>query len=124
MPDSTTGDLSRRARGRWGEDRAVAHLRRLGYEILTRNWRSPERHVGGELDVVACDGDVLVVCEVKARRSGRHGGAVAAVGPAKQERIRTLAESWLRTHGPLPGGIRFDVVTIDGVELRHWRAAF
>lgn len=119
-------DRSRRARGRWGEDRAAAHLRREGYEIVHRNWRSPEREVGGELDIVArcASTGVVVVCEVKARRSASHGGAVAAVGPAKQERIRMLAESWLRVHGPAPAGLRFDVVAIDGVTLRHWPSAF
>lgn len=119
-------DQSRRARGRWGEDRAVAHLRRSGIEIVARNWRSPEREVGGEIDLIARDpvADVVVFCEVKARRDGRHGGAVAAVGPAKQERIRSLAESWLRVSGEPAGGVRFDVIAIDGVALRHWTAAF
>lgn len=117
-------DQSRRARGRWGEDRAVGHLRRIGYEIVDRNWRPAERHVRGELDIVAYDGDTLVFCEVKARRSGRHGGAIGAVGPDKQSRIRALAEIWLLQSDRVHDGIRFDVVTIDGVRLRHWIAAF
>lgn len=118
-------DQSRRALGRWGEDRAAGHLRRAGYRIVDRNWRSPEREVRGELDLIALDGDVLVVCEVKTRRHGRHGGAAGAVGIAKQHRIRRLAESWLRQRGgAATGGIRFDVITIEGVELRHWRSAF
>ncbi len=119
-------DRSRVARGRWGEDRAVAHLRRSGYEILDRNWRSPEREVGGELDIVALEPDTgrLIFVEVKARRSARHGGAVAAVGEAKQRRIRLLAESWLRATAEHVHGVRFDVIAIDGVTLRHWPGAF
>ena len=89
-------DLSRRARGRWGEDRAVSHLRRLGYRIVARNWRSPEREVRGELDVVAELDDVIVFCEVKTRRTAGFGGAAAAVDEPKQARIRGLADSWLR----------------------------
>jgi putative endonuclease len=117
-------DLSRRARGRWGEDRAVAHLRRLGFEIVDRNWRSPEREVGGELDVVAAQGPLLVFCEVKARRRSGYGGAVAAVDERKQERIRALAACWLRVRAWPVDEVRFDVITIDGVTLRHHRAAF
>jgi putative endonuclease len=119
-------DRSSRARGRWGEERAVAHLRRLGFTIVDRNWRSPEREVPGELDIVAIDGesDLVVFCEVKARRRGGHGGAVAAVGVVKQRRIRVLAESWLRCRDHVAAAVRFDVITIDGVVLRHWDAAF
>ena len=118
-------DLSNRSLGRWGEDRAVRYLRQLGYRIIDRNWRAPEREVPGELDIVAADGDVVVVCEVKTRRRPGRGGAVGAVDAAKQLRIRTLTESWLRQR-PDEGcaGVRFDVVTVEGVRLRHWPSAF
>ncbi len=118
-------DLSNRSLGRWGEDRAVRHLRRLGYRVVDRNWRAPERELPGELDIVAADGDVVVVCEVKTRRRGSPGGAVGAVGATKQQRIRALAASWLRHRpGEGDGGVRFDVIAIDGVHLRHWVSAF
>lgn len=117
-------DLSRRARGRWGEDRAASHLRRLGYRIVDRNWRSPERGVGGELDVIAVVDDLVVFCEVKARRTAGYGGAAAAVGPDKQARIRLLAASWLRQHASDDRDVRFDVITIEGVELAHYESAF
>lgn len=118
-------DLSKRSLGRWGEDRAVRHLQRLGYRIVDRNWRAPERELPGELDIVAADGDVVVVCEVKTRRTAANGGAAGAVGTTKQLRIRALAESWLRQRpGEGRGGVRFDVITVEGVRLRHWRSAF
>lgn len=119
-------DLSRRARGRWGEDRAVTHLRRLQYRILVRNWRSPEREVPGELDIVAVvpDGSTIVFCEVKARRSAGFGGAAAAVDDTKQRRIRDLAASWLRHTDAVAHDVRFDVITLEGVELRHHVGAF
>ena len=117
-------DLSRRARGRWGEDRAVGHLRRLGYDVVARNWRSPEREVRGELDVIAVRGGFVVFCEVKTRRGAGFGGAAAAVDDAKQARIRALAESWLRlAPGPSPE-VRFDVIAIEGVTLYHHEGAF
>ncbi len=118
------GDQSRRARGRWGEDRAAAHLRRIGFEIIDRNWRSAERSWPGELDLVATDREWLVFCEVKARRSAGFGGAAAAVDASKQERIRGLASLWLREHGSIAGTVRFDVITIEGVQLMHYPAAF
>ena len=124
MPQQS--DQSRMARGRWGEARAVAHLRRLGYEIVDQNWRSPEPGVRGELDIIATCGSTLVFVEVKARRrrAGAYGGAVSAVDSAKQSRVRALAESWLRAADWEPEMVRFDVIAIDGVDLTHWDAAF
>jgi len=105
------------ALGRYGEDVAARRLREAGMVILERNWRCPD----GELDLVARDGDALVVCEVKTRRAGK-GGAfedpMAAVPAAKAARLRRLsarwlAERWLRRHGSPPcGGVRIDVVGV------------
>lgn len=117
-------DQSKRARGRWGEDRACAWLRTSGHTLLDRNWRSPERHVRGELDIVAAIGDVIVFCEVKARRQASFGGAAAAVDARKQEQIHRLADSWLRAHDAVYERVRFDVIAIDGVRLEHLPAAF
>ena len=118
------GDQSKRARGRWGESQACVLLRTAGYDVLDRNWRSTERHVRGELDIVAIVDDVLVFCEVKARRRGTFGGAAAAVDTHKQEQIRHLAASWLRTTDVDYERVRFDVVAIDGVRVEHIEAAF
>jgi len=118
------GDQSKRARGQWGEDRACLLLRRVGYDVLDRNWRSPELHLRGELDIVATVDDVIVFCEVKARRRGAFGGAAAAVDARKQEQIRLLAASWLRSSAADYERIRFDVIAIDGVRLQHLEGAF
>jgi putative endonuclease len=106
-------DLSKRALGQWGEDRACAHYRRLGYEVVDRNWRCEH----GEIDVVARLGNTIVICEVKTRRSSGFGGAAAAVDQRKQQRLRRLAAAWLsdrRVHGV---DVRFDVVAITGVDV-------
>ncbi len=108
-----TADLSNRARGRWGEDLAAAHYRRLGYEVVDRNWRSPT----GELDLVVRDEATYVFSEVKARRTADFGPAAAAVTMAKQRRIRQLAVEWLRSHEIHAESIRFDVVAITGTRL-------
>jgi putative endonuclease len=117
---SPTPDLSNRARGQWGEDRAAAHYRRLGYEVIDRNWRSPT----GELDLVVFDGSTYVFSEVKARRTADFGPASAAVTVAKQRRIRQLAVEWLRAHDVNARSIRFDVVAITGNDLELITDAF
>lgn len=113
-------DLSNVARGRWGEDRAEAHYRRLGYRILDRNWRSAT----GEVDLVVEFEGVIVFSEVKARRSDRYGPAAAAVSAAKQGRIRRLAMEWLDAHDAPRRNIRFDVVAITGTQLELIESAF
>jgi len=118
--DQPSPDLSRRARGRWGEDRAASHYRRLGYTVLDRNWRSPS----GELDLVVERDGIVVFSEVKTRRDDRYGPAAAAVGPSKQRRIRLLAVEWLGAHRRPRDGIRFDVVAITGVRVDVIESAF
>jgi putative endonuclease len=100
-------DLSKRARGRWGEDRACTHYRRLGYQIVERNWRCEQ----GEIDVVARLGNTIVFCEVKTRRSDAFGTPAEAVTPRKQRRLRGLAVEWLAERG-VRGELRFDVASV------------
>jgi putative endonuclease len=81
-----------RAVGDFGEDQACRELESRGWELLDRNWRC----AAGEIDIVARDGDTVVFCEVKTRRSARFGSPVEAVTPAKAARLRRLAGLWLR----------------------------
>lgn len=98
-----------RAVGDFGEDQACAELESRGWELLERNWRC----AAGEIDIVARDGDTVVFCEVKTRRSVRFGSPVEAVTPLKAARLRRLAGLWLRQHaGGGAGQIRVDVIGI------------
>lgn len=101
--------LQRQALGRRGEAQAAAHLARQGLRVWQRNVRLP----GGELDLVAWDGETLVFVEVRARRRASCGGPLASVGGRKQWRVRRLAEVFLWRTG-LVGRVacRFDVVGI------------
>ncbi|MFN3254705.1 MAG: YraN family protein [Ilumatobacter sp.] len=117
---SSRSDRSNVARGRWGEDLAASHYRRNGYTILARNWRGSS----GELDLILERDGTIVFSEVKARRSARHGSPAWAVGPDKQRRIRRLAVEWLQATSTPRRSLRFDVVTITGIELRVIEAAF
>ncbi|MDD5646635.1 MAG: YraN family protein [Candidatus Bipolaricaulis sp.] len=105
--------------GRQAEDDACRLLRTLGYAIVARNWSFR----GGELDIVARDGDTLVFVEVKARSGSAFGGPEAAVGRAKQRRIAAAARAFVaRTGADLQA--RFDVVAWEGNNVRLHRAAF
>lgn len=111
--------------GERGEDAAAAYLERTGMEIVERNWRCP----AGEIDIVALDEKVLVLCEVKTRKSAAKGTGEDAVTPAKQRKYRKLAEAYLQHAGTPEVTVRFDVIAIlvigpDRALLRHHRAAF
>ncbi len=104
VPNERTGAL-----GRYGEDLAARLLTEAGMTVVGRNWRCR----AGEIDIVARDGDALVFCEVKTRRSDGFEHPMAAVGPVKADRLRRLAEIWLERHGgPPPGGVRIDLVGV------------
>lgn len=101
---------ARSALGRYGETLAARRLVEAGMTVLERNWRWGRT---GEIDIVARDGDVLVVCEVKTRRSGAYEHPMAAVTPEKAQRLRGLAEGWIHAHGGAPpGGVRIDLVGV------------
>ena len=101
---------SKDAWGRYGEDVAADHLQRQGFVVLARNWRCDV----GEIDIVARDGDTLVVCEVKTRTSNAFGTPLEAITPTKANRLRRLAASWLRSHDVRPLEVRIDVVGVVG----------
>jgi putative endonuclease len=96
------------ALGNYGERIAADRLVAAGMTILDRNWRCSE----GEIDIVARDGDVLVVCEVKTRRGTAFGGALEAITPVKAQRLRRLAACWLRAHDVHPLEIRIDAIGV------------
>jgi putative endonuclease len=98
----------KRRLGAWGESVAARHLSRQGMILLDRNWRCD----AGEIDLVLRDGRVLVVCEVKTRRTEAFGPPVAAVDAEKVARLRRLAARWLQAHQAQPDDVRIDVVGV------------
>jgi putative endonuclease len=98
----------RRALGEYGERLAERYLTERGMTLVDRNWRCAR----GELDLVVRDGDCLVFCEVKTRRTERFGSPVEAVHPRKAARLRRLASAWLQEHRERPVRIRIDVIGI------------
>jgi putative endonuclease len=108
--------------GQYGENVAVEHLRDAGLTILDRNWRCDI----GEIDIVARDGDVLVVCEVKTRSSIAFGAPLEGVTARKAARLRRLAARWVRERQVHPPDIRIDIVGVlqtgrGAAEVEHVR---
>ncbi|MGI8766765.1 MAG: YraN family protein [Gemmatimonadaceae bacterium] len=99
---------ARQALGQYGEQVAARHLVAHGMVVLDRNWRCEL----GEIDLVLRDGDVLVVCEVKARTSTAFGHPLEAVTEAKADRLRQLAVRWVEAHDLHPPGVRIDLVGV------------
>lgn len=95
--------------GRRGEEDAYFYLRRRGYTIVARNYRSPNHR--GELDLVGWDGDVLCFIEVKTRTVRGSIPAEAAVDVDKRKELRLVAREFLR-HIPVLCQSRFDVLAI------------
>jgi putative endonuclease len=96
-------------RGARGEKEACRFLRRRGYKILYRNFKS---RGGGEIDIVCRDGDTLVFVEVKTRRGDEFGRPIEAVDRQKQMRLSKGGLAWLRLLDNPDIVFRFDVVEI------------
>ncbi len=95
--------------GRRGEEEAYFYLRRLGYVMVARNFRSPRRR--GEIDLIGWDKEVLCFIEVKTRTTRDVKPAEAAVDRDKRQELAAVAREYLRRL-PLSCQWRFDVVSV------------
>lgn len=115
--------------GERGEFEALFYLRRQGYRVIERRWRSPDHN--GDIDLIGWDGETLCFVEVKTRTARDLTPAASAVDDTKRRMLRKMGRSFLRT---LPRdkreGVlrRFDVVSVyllaDGAECELIRDAF
>jgi putative endonuclease len=97
--------------GRKGESIAAAYLRKNGYRVLYKNFRSKR---GGEIDLVCrdCGAKTLVFVEVKTRATDAFGPPHYAVTLKQQDRIIRGAKEWLRMLSDPRVSYRFDVVEV------------
>jgi putative endonuclease len=95
--------------GEFGERVACQWLRSQGEKVLYRNYRAPH---GGEVDIVARRGKLLLFIEVKTRRAGGVGRPLDAVDRSKQELIERGANSWLKLLKTRRIPWRFDVIEV------------
>jgi len=114
------------ALGARGESLAADFLARVGLRIIDRNVRVP----GGELDLVAADGDDVVFVEVKTRVGDAQSAPDEAVTPAKLARIERLAAAYLDARGQTDNAWRIDVVAVvvdprgKVLRIEHLKGAF
>lgn len=109
--------------GKKGEKLAIGHLTSIGYEILDVNWFSG--HL--EIDIVARDGNELVIVEVKSRGSSSYEHPSEAVSNKKIRFLVNAAEAYIQEKD-ISLDTRFDVISIifykGGYELEHFKDAF
>ena len=113
--------MDRRQTGSLAENSASAFLETQGFTIVARNFL---RRVG-EIDVVARDGDLLVVAEVRTRASEQFGGAAASVSRGKQRRVAATTALFLQHRPELQRcRVRFDVIIVRDGAIEWLKHAF
>ena len=109
--------------GKKGEKLAAEFLVRKGYRLVALNWHFKHK----EIDILAYDGDWLVVVEVKLRSSDYYGDPSEFVTMKKQRFLIEAAEAYLDTIAAAPE-VRFDIISILGEEgnyqIEHIQDAF
>lgn len=94
--------------GKRGEKAAEEYLKKQGYRILKRNYRTKV----GEIDLIAEHNNILVFIEVKSRTDAALEHPFMAVTPKKQKKIAQTARSFLAQNKVGDRQIRFDVVSV------------
>jgi putative endonuclease len=95
--------------GRTGEEAAYFHLRKNGYVMVARNFRSPRCR--GEIDLIGWERDVLCFIEVKTRTTRAVKPAEAAVDWHKRREVAEVAREYRRKLPPSCQW-RFDIVSV------------
>lgn len=101
-------------KGKTGEDIAVSYLKKNGYRILDRNFKTEI----GEIDVVVTDNEALIFVEVKARTTDNYGLPSEAVDYHKRVKINQVASQYIKKYRMENVNVRFDVVEVYFVEKR------
>lgn len=109
--------------GKAGEELALKHLRKSGYTIFAVNWYYGHE----EIDIIAKDGETLVVVEVKTRAGTDFGEPEFAVNRRKQKSIVRVADAYIQEND-LDVETRFDVISVvinkNETQLHHIEDAF
>lgn len=115
----------RLALGREGERLAFAFLRRAGIAIIARNYVTPI----GEIDIVALDGETLIIVEVRTLRSDETTSPEQSIREPKRRRLQRLAHFFQEQTGSTELNVRFDVIGVvarpgEPPVVQHWVNAF
>ena len=108
--------------GEWGEWIALKHVRKLGWDVVARNWQGHQ----GEVDLIGYDGPSLVFVEVKTRRLPAPLPPEDNVGRKKERKLEALATEFVFRYEITGVPVRFDVIAIETRDLkkfrlRHWK---
>lgn len=106
--DATRKGDQNKGLGDRGEELAASFLEKHGIRVVERNFRCK----GGEVDIIARDGDTTVFIEVKTRRNLNYGVPQLAITPFKQRQISKAALTWLAKKRQHNTSARFDVIAI------------
>lgn len=113
--------------GRRGELAAFFYLRRHGYTVVARGWRSGR--LRGDIDLIAWEEDTVCFIEVKTRTTRDVATAEAAVDEDKRRTLRRLARAYMRQLPNQQTPARFDILSIyfekeKAAEFELFRNAF
>lgn len=97
------------ALGAFGERYARAHIEKAGYRIVDVNARLPS----GEIDIVAEEGGVLALVEVRTKRGDRFGNPEESITEAKAEKLIDLGHEYVEVHPEWADRWRIDVVAVE-----------
>jgi putative endonuclease len=94
--------------GRRGEDLVAKYVQTRGLILLCRNWRCRE----GEIDILATDGHMVVICEVKTRTTDEYGTPADAMNAKKIRCIKAATNRWLREYRVPYVPVRYDLAEV------------
>lgn len=100
--------LNNKAKGDLGEKIAEEYLKKYGYIILEKNFRTKI----GEIDIIAKDGEYIVFVEVKTRHDNIYGTPGEAVNSSKQHKIIRTTQLYIMKKNLYKYDLRFDVIEI------------
>ena len=110
--------------GKEGEELAVAHLLKNGYDILVQNYVFQK----GEIDIIARKGKTIVIVEVKTRSTPDFGAPQDFLKPAQIKRLVKTADHFMELYGEDDLEVRFDIFAIiknkAGTKTEHIEDAF
>ena len=106
-------DLHKKLLGRKGERLAVKFMKKAGYKLVKRNFRTPF----GEADAIMSKGENIVFIEVKTRSNSIFGEPKDSVGYRKQEKYKKIAQYYKLKHGEMPITFAVVEVTEEGINL-------
>lgn len=101
-----------------GEEAAVKILKKHGYKIIERNYRTRQ----GEIDIIAKDGEYTCFVEVKFRKNDDFGAPGDFIDERKQRKIIKTAQYYAVKKGIYDTPMRFDAVLINAEKGKKFEA--